>query len=154
MGREVTIGIDVSGTRVAVAAFSHSSGIAISINQRLTAGRQYELIRQCMRDMYAEVGEVQAIGIEQPHFGFPKAAYTHGMSVARAEDASRAQWPYAPIRFFQPTEWRRIAGVGGRATKERVKEFVRDEFGFTPKIIDESDAACVAIAMWVEAFGE
>jgi Holliday junction resolvasome RuvABC endonuclease subunit len=58
------------------------------------------------------------------------------------------------VRFFQPSEWRRIAGVGGRASKERVMEFVGEEFGFTPGSQDEADAACVSIAMWIEAFGE
>ena len=150
---ELTIGIDVSGTRFAIAAF-RPDDTSLAFTQRLTAGRQYELIREAVRDMAAEIGEPNAVAIEQPWFGrFPKSAYIHGMSVARAEDACRAQWRHAPIRFMQPKEWRRLAGVGGGASKERVDEFVRG-FGFMPQDQDSADAACVAIAAWVESFGE
>lgn len=150
---EVVVGIDVSGTRIAFAVYAHPGLITVTETHRLTAGRQYELIREALRSASEEAIEPGFIGIEQPHFGFPKAAYMHGMAVARTEDACRATWRHAPIRFFQPTEWRRIAGVGGRASKERVDEFVRG-FGFAPKTQDEADAACVALAMWVEAFGD
>lgn len=150
---EIVIGIDVSFRRFAIAAYAHPGLVTVTRNVPLTAGRQYELIRQAVKDMAAEVGEPGFVGIEQPHFGFPKAAYKHGMAVARTEDAVRSVWRHAPQRFFQPTEWRRIAGVGGRASKERVAEFVR-EFGFKPVTEDESDAACVALAMWVEAYGD
>lgn len=148
------IGIDVSGTRIAWAVFDYEAEIAECEVYRLTAGRQYELIREGLRDAKGVAPEPAHIGIEQPHFGFPKSAYVHGMAVARCEDACRSLWRHAPMRFFQPKEWRRIAGVGGGASKERVKEFVTDEFGFTPTSQDEADAACVAVAMWVEAFGE
>ena len=112
---ELTVGIDVSGTRIAYAVYAHPGLITVSATHRLTAGRQYELIREALREARGEAGEPGAIGIEQPHFGFPKAAYMHGMSVARTEDACRAVWRHAPVRFFQPSEWRRIAGGGGRA---------------------------------------
>jgi Holliday junction resolvasome RuvABC endonuclease subunit len=150
---EIVIGIDVSFRRFAIAAYAHPGLVTVARNVPLTAGRQYSLIRQAVKDMRDEVGEPGFVGIEQPHFGFPKAAYMHGMAVARTEDAVRSVWRHAPQRFFQPTEWRRIAGVGGRASKERVAEFVRG-FGFKPATEDESDAACIAIAMWVEAFGD
>ncbi|MGB1525955.1 MAG: hypothetical protein ACPG9N_00065 [Miltoncostaeaceae bacterium] len=150
---ELTVGIDVSGTRIAYAVYAHPGLITVSATHRLTAGRQYELIREALREARGEAGEPGAIGIEQPHFGFPKAAYMHGMAVARTEDACRAVWRHAPVRFFQPSEWRRIAGVGGRASKERVMEFVKG-FGFKPKTQDEADAAAVALAMWVEEYGD
>lgn len=150
---EYTIGIDVSGTRIAYAVYSHPGLVTVTDTHRLTAGRQYELILEALKEAREECPEPGFIGIEQPHFGFPKAAYMHGMAVARTEDACRSVWRHAPIRFFQPSEWRRIAGVGGRASKERVNEFVRG-FGFAPKNLDESDAAAVSLAMWVEAFGD
>lgn len=151
---ELAIGIDVSGTRIAVAAFSHPHYVNFAITQRLTAGKQYDLIKHALREMAAEVGEPNIVGIEMPFLGFPKSAFIHGQCVARTEDACRAVWPHAPQRFMQPSEWRKIAGVGGKASKERVAEFVRDEFMFTPKNQDEADAACIAIATWVEAFGD
>jgi len=148
------VGIDVSGTRMAWAVFDYEAELAECQVYRLTAGKQYELICEGLRDAKRITPEPSFIGIEQPHFGFPKAAYIHGMAVARSEDACRALWRQTPVRFFQPTEWRRIAGVGGRASKERVREFVSDEFGFSPQTQDEADAACVAIAMWIEDQGE
>jgi len=145
----VAIGIDVSATRFAIAAYSPGK-IALCFMQRLTAGRQYELIREAVRDMHSEVPEPTAVGIEQPWFGrFPKAAYLHGMSVARAEDACRAQWRHAPIRFYQPKEWRRLSGVGGGASKGAVAEFAV-ELGFLPKNQDEADAALVAAACFFD----
>lgn len=153
MASEITLGIDVSGTRIAYALYSNPGLITQSQTHRLTAGRQYELIREALKEARSEVPEPGFIGIEQPHFGFPRAAYMHGMAVARTEDACRSVFPHAPIRFFQPSEWRRISGVGGRATKERVDEFVRG-FGFAPKTQDEADAAAIALAMWVEACEE
>lgn len=148
------IGIDISGTRLAWAVFDYDGEVAECEVYRLTAGRQFELIREGLRDAKRVAPEPTHIGIEQPHFGFPKSAYIHGMAVGRCEDACRSLWRHAPVRFFQPSEWRRIAGVGGRASKERVMEFVRDEFGFAPHTQDEADAACVSIAMWIEGHGE
>jgi len=148
------VGIDISGTRIAWAVFDYEDEIARCEMTRISAGRQAEQIREALRDAKRVAKEPAWVGIEQPHFGFPRAAYMHGMAVARCEDACRSLWRDAPIRFFQPTEWRKVAGVGGRASKERVKEFVSDEFGFVPGSQDEADAACIAIAMWIEAFGE
>lgn len=149
----IAVGIDVSYRRFAIAAYAHPGALVLTRNVPLTAGRQYELIREAMREFRDEIPEVGFVGIEQPHFGFPKAAYMHGMVVGRTEDAARSVWRHAPQRFFQPSEWRRICGVGGRASKEKVEEFVRG-FGFLPKTQDESDAAAIALAMWVEAYGD
>lgn len=151
---EIAVGIDVSGTRIAVACYSHPGKIKTTCIQRLTAGRQYHLIRECLRQVREEIGDPQAVGIEQPYFGFPKAAYMHGMVVARTEDACRAVWPHTPQRFYQPSEWRKAAGMSGRATKDEVREFVTKQFGFAPANQDEADAAAISVAMWVEAFGE
>ncbi len=148
------VGIDISGTRLAWAVFDYEGEVAECEMYRLTAGKQYQQIREGLRDAKKFAPEPAHIGIEQPHFGFPKSAYIHGMAVGRCEDACRSLWRDTPVRFFQPSEWRRIAGVGGRASKERVMEFVGEEFGFTPGSQDEADAACVSIAMWIEAFGE
>lgn len=148
------IGIDISGTRLAWAVFDYENEIAECEMYRLTAARQADLIKEGLRDARRVAQEPEYIGIEQPHFGFPKAAYMHGMAVARCEDACRSVWRHSVLRFFQPSEWRRIAGVGGRASKERVKQYVTDEFGFTPKSQDEADAAAIAVAMWLEAYGE
>ena len=144
----------MSGTRFAIAAYAHPGLLKFTTTKKLTAGRQYELIRECVLEVAAEVGEPGYVGIEQPFFGFPKSAYMHGMVVARAEDACRAVWRHAPIRFFQPSEWRRACGVGGKATKAEVKEFVTANFGFRPANQDEADAAAVAVAMWIEGFAE
>ncbi len=148
------VGIDISGTRLAWAVFDYENEIAECEMYRLTAARQADLIKDGLRDARRVAPEPEFIGIEQPPIGLPKAADMHGMAGARCEDACRSIWRHAPVRFFQPSEWRRIAGVGGRATKDRVKEFVTDEFGFVPGSQDEADAACIAVAMWVEAFGE
>jgi len=141
-------GIDISPTRIAVAVFG-DDGYRWSETTKLNDGRQYDRIRDALRICELENGEPTDICIEQPALPFVKATFMAGAVCARLEDAIFGIFPHVVIRWMQPSEWRKIAGMSGRASKDEVMEYAK-ESGFTPEDQDQADAGVVALARWNE----
>jgi hypothetical protein len=145
-------GIDISPTRIAIAVFG-DDGHRWSETTTLKGGRQYERIRDALRSCESSNGEPTDICIEQPALPFVKATFMAGAVCARLEDAVFAVFPHAVIRWMQPSEWRKISGLSGRATKDEVKQYA-EECGFQPADQDQADAGIVALARWNEIQGD
>jgi hypothetical protein len=141
-------GIDIQPTRIAIAVYS-GDGYRWSETTRLNTGRQYSLIRDALRAAGKQNGEPTDVCIEQPALPFVKATFNAGAVCARLEDALFGVWPHAVIRWMQPSEWRKIAGMSGRASKDEVASLAT-EIGFTPGDQDQADAGIIALARWNE----
>jgi hypothetical protein len=148
-------GIDISPTRIAVAVYT--TGGKHAKTYPLTNGPgQYTEIRDALIDVARSEwvwGEPTDVCIEQPALPFAKAAFWAGAACARTEDAVLGRWPHVVIRWMQPAEWRKIAGIGGRATKDEVKAWSH-ELGFAPEDQDQADASLIAYARYVELYEE
>lgn len=145
-------GIDVSPTRVALAVY-RPDGYRWSETTSLKDGRQYERLRDALRSCERANGEPSEICIEQPALPFVKATFMAGAVCARLEDAVFGLFPHAVIRWMQPSEWRKIAGMSGRASKDEVMAFAIAA-GFEPEDQDQADAGVVALARWNEILQE
>jgi hypothetical protein len=145
-------GIDVSPTRIAVAVYSED-GTRWARTSALNKGSQYEAVRDALIEASREHGEPTDVCVEQPALPFARAAYMAGAVCARTEDAVLGRWPHVVIRWMQPSEWRRIAGLGGRASKQDVFDWsVMMEFN--PSDQDQADASAIAYARYVELMDE
>lgn len=142
-------GIDVSPTRIAVAVYSEDGTRWSRTNALNTGPSQYDLIRGALIEASRDHSEPTDICIEQPALPFARAAYMAGAVCARTEDAIFARWPHVVIRWMQPSEWRKIAGLGGRASKQDVHAWSLD-MGFSPDDQDQADASAIAYARYVE----
>lgn len=146
-------GIDISPTRIAIAVY-RPDGYRWSETTKLNVnGRQYDRIREALRSCESTNGEPEHICIEQPALPFVKATFMAGAVCARLEDAIFGIFPHAIIRWMQPSEWRKWAGLSGRASKEEVLDFARN-VGFAPADQDQADAGVVALARWNEILQE
>jgi hypothetical protein len=145
-------GIDVSPTRIAVAVYS-PDGTRWARTSPLNEGPQYEAIRDALIAASRENGEPTDVCIEQPALPFARAAYMAGAVCARTQDAVLGRWPHVVIRWMQPSEWRKIAGLGGRASKHDVYEW-SCRMEFDPGDQDQADASAIAYARYVEMVDE
>ena len=141
-------GIDIQPTRIAIAVYG-DDGYRWSETYRLNKGRQYDLLRDALRAAGKQNDEPSDICIEQPALPFVKATFNAGAVCARLEDALFATWPHAVLRWMQPSEWRKIAGLSGRASKEEVAVHAAS-IGFAPMDQDQADAGIIALARWNE----
>lgn len=141
-------GIDISPTRIAIAVYG-DDGYRWAETTRLNDGRQYERIRDALRSCENGNGEPSDICVEQPALPFVKATFMAGAVCARLEDAIFGVFPHAIIRWMQPSEWRKIAGMSGRASKDDVYGFSCG-IGFDPADQDQADASVIAFARWNE----
>ena len=146
-------GIDVSPTRIAIAIYGGDkrwSG-TYALNKD---NDQYTSIRNALIDAVRNANtEPTDICIEQPALPFARAAYMAGAVCARTEDAVLGRWPHVILRWMQPSEWRKIAGAGGRASKDEVMAH-SFELGFDPADQDQADASLIAYARYVEIHEE
>lgn len=144
-----TWGIDVSPTRIAIAVYSESGKRWSSTYSLNRDDDQYGAIRDALVDASKHNNEPTDICIEQPALPFARAAYMAGAVCARTQDAVFGRWPHVILRWMQPTEWRKIAGIGGRATKDEVMAWSIEE-GFEPEDQDQADASAIAYARHTE----
>lgn len=142
-------GVDVSPTRIAIAVFSPSGTRWTRTWPLNTSDDQYKLIRDAFIDASKENAEPTDVCVEQPALPFARAAYMAGAVCARTQDAVFGRWPHVVMRWMQPTEWRKIAGLGGRASKSDVLAWSL-EMGFDPTDQDQADASAIAVARYYE----
>lgn len=148
-------GIDISPRRIAIAVYGE--GVRECDTHPLVNGPgQYEGIREALISMARNTQvalEPTDVCIEQPALPFAKAAFWAGAACGRVEDAVLGRWPHVILRWMQPAEWRKIAGIGGRATKDEVMAWSY-ELGFLPHDQDQADASAIAYARYVELYEE
>lgn len=142
-------GIDVSPKRIAIAVYSESGKRWSGTYPLNHIPDQYTAIRDALLDARKHNEEPTDICIEQPALPFARAAYMAGAVCARTQDAVFGRWPHVIIRWMQPTEWRKIAGIGGRASKDEVMAWSIGA-GFSPDDQDQADASAIAYARHVE----
>jgi len=142
-------GIDISPNRIAVAVYGGNPRHRWSETTNLKDGRQYTRIRDALRSCDVANGEPTDITIEKPALPFINATFMAGAVCARLEDALFNLYPHAIIRWMQPSEWRKIAGLSGRASKEEVM-FYAVQNGYDPADQDQADAGVIALAGWNE----
>ena len=144
-------GIDISPTRIAIAAYGDTNRYANTwkLDHKVELA-QYKGIRDALVSCaYANGGRPEHICIERPAYPFLKAAFSAGMVCGRLEDAIFGRWDDVVVRWMQPAEWRKLAGLSGRATKDEVMAWSFDE-GYDPKDQDQADASAIAFARWNE----
>ncbi len=103
--------------------------------------------------------EIQLVYIEQP--GLPpvsgtKSAYNAGRAVQAVHGEVERRWPWAPIEYLQPSEWRVLAGLKGNASKDQVRraahyealgaDWSEDRCDFLSGSQDAADALLIALA--------
>ncbi|HKY60924.1 MAG TPA: hypothetical protein VJP59_07930 [Gemmatimonadota bacterium] len=92
--------------------------------------------------------EIHYVAIERPALP-PKsgtnAAFNAGRAYQEAISAVRRRWPWAVVDEMQASEWRRLAGLKGNASKSDVF-YLALHHGFGSKYQDAMDAACIALA--------
>ena len=144
-----TWGIDVSPTRIAIAVYSEAGKRWAKTYPLNKTDDQYRAIRDALIDARRSNEEPTDVCVEQPALPFARDAYMAGAVCARTEDAIFGRWPHVILRWMQPSEWRKIAGIGGRASKDEVMAW-SIENGFTPEDQDQADASAIAYARHVE----
>ena len=144
-----TWGIDVSPTRIAIAVYSDGGKRWSQTYPLNKSDDQYGAIRDALLDARKYNDEPTDICIEQPALPFARAAYMAGAVCARTQDAVFGRWPHVILRWMQPSEWRKIAGIGGRASKDEVMAWSFEE-GFAPEDQDQADASAIAYARHIE----
>ncbi len=99
--------------------------------------------------------EIQAVYIEQPWLSpksGTKSAYSAGRAVQATHGEVERRWPWAPVEYLQPAEWRALCGLKGNASKIEVYEHAAAVGG---RLImadgvcqtqDAADALCIAVA--------
>jgi Holliday junction resolvasome RuvABC endonuclease subunit len=103
--------------------------------------------------------EIQAVYIEQPWLSprsGTKSAYNAGRAVQAAQSEVERRWPWAPIEYLQPAEWKLLAGLKGNATKPQIMDqawrvLSLDRGDFMAGVVVEQDAAdalLIAVAGW------
>ncbi len=97
--------------------------------------------------------EVQAVYIEEPISRFPGMAYKEGRAIGCAQAEVERRWPWAPIAYLVPAEWRKLAGLKGNASKAEVwaeARWVLDQHPDMPGLAaqDAADALLIAVAGW------
>lgn len=110
-----------------------------------------------MRNFYD--AEVHYVAIELPALppkSGTKSAFNAGRAYQEAVSAIRRRWPWAVLDEMQPSEWRKLAGLPGNASKGAVMaqawEFITNAEGDISDLAesllsqDAADAACIALA--------
>lgn len=146
-------GIDVSPKRIAIAVYSPAGKRWSETTALNTGDDAYALIREALVSASRANSEPSDICIEQPALPFARAAFMAGAVCARTEDAIFGRWPHAVLRWMQPAEWRKAAGMSGRATKDEVMAW-SIEAGFAPDDQDQADASAIAVARYNEIMDE
>lgn len=109
-------------------------------------------------------GEIHYVAVERPALP-PKSgtnsAFNAGRAYQEAISAVRRRWPWAVVDEMQSSEWRRLAGLSGNASKNAVMLHAVSTLGFvlpgqvrksegltdlTRASQDAADAACIAVA--------
>lgn len=114
-------------------------------------------------------GEVSICFLEQPWLSprsGTKSAYSAGRAVQAAQAEVERRWPWAPIEYLQPAEWKSLAGVNTGMTMDDIYPVARPPYpdlkalkpgiyvracrlGFAPgEHQDAADAGCIAVAGW------
>lgn len=160
MSGPVVVGLDPSPLRLGWGAVLLDEGAAVACGmERLDLpgkGWSDDQAREALRvvdERLSRIGHtVAAVYIEQPALppaSGPKSAFNAGRAVQEVLVAARRRWPHADgPHFLQPSEWRKLAGLNGRATKADIRfaaEWLMSEV-FGPKRQDAADALCVALA--------
>lgn len=154
------LGLDVSPRRMGWALAHLEDGapvacgvVAIDLPDH---GWSPHLLRSGIEDIECGApGEIHYCAVERPALP-PKsgtnAAFNAGRAYQEAISAVRRRWPWAVVDEMQPSEWRKLAGLAGNASKVDVRRHA-DSFGFhvlgTLESIppqDAADAACIALA--------
>lgn len=135
-----TLGLDLStfaidAVRIAPDAVTH---------ERVDLGRG-DILERIRRIIYLmpvrdHWDDVDAIGVERP--AGPSGAW----QVSMAFGAVLQCLPFgAPVYWFWPASWRKLALGSGRASKSEILDFARDLWPECPTQ-DAADAYCVALA--------
>lgn len=163
--RSLLLGLDVSPRRMGWGLVDLVTGEpvacgceAIDLPQHGWSQRQ---VCQALWDIsqrhffYPGNAELQAVYIEMPALppgSGTKGAFNAGRAVQAVSDEVGSLWPWAPVEYLQPAEWRKLAGLKGNASKQDVWEHVFLEIG--PRHLDMGsiseqdacDAICIAVA--------
>lgn len=162
------LGIDVSPRRLGWGLVSLIDGSPVACGMEPIDlpdhGWQHQQIRRAFSEMplgatthCRRAGEIQAIYIEQPWLSprsGTKSAYSAGRAVQAAQAEVERRWPWAPIEYLQPSEWKLLAGLKGNASKEDVFVEALRVRGITaltetPDMTqDAADALLIAVAGW------
>lgn len=67
-----------------------------------------------------EYAEVEAVYVEHPISRFPGMAYDEGRAVGMVHCEVQRRWPHAPVEYLKPSEWKKLAGLKGNASKAEV----------------------------------
>ena len=170
--RSLLLGIDVSPKRMGWGLVDLITGEPVSCGMEPIdlphAGWHHQQVQRAIRnfseiDRYANgklYGEIQAVFIED----------TAGAGKFRQHDAGRAQgmvqaeverrWPWVTVQFLKPSEWKKLAGLKGNASKEEVYlraldlGFGVEQPGDQSRVLewvvpggqDAADAGCIAVA--------
>jgi Holliday junction resolvasome RuvABC endonuclease subunit len=160
--RSVVLGIDCSPLRLGWGIVDLEDGAAIACGmERIDLphkGWSHQQVAAALRAIDTVhtpgVCEVAFIAVEEP--GLPpvsgtKSAYNAGRAVQEAVNACQRRWPHAPICELKPSQWRKLVGLPGNASKADVQmkagllllDVGQDE-GCPAQ--DAADALCVALA--------
>jgi Holliday junction resolvasome RuvABC endonuclease subunit len=107
-----------------------------------------EFIRRALGELRGGwLAGISVVYVEAPHVGASRRiAVDHAMVVGRVLQEAERTFAGAPVELLQPSEWRRLCGLSGGATKAQVMAWSQ-AYGFDPDgMQDAADAACVAVA--------
>jgi Holliday junction resolvasome RuvABC endonuclease subunit len=158
------LGLDVSPKRLgwALARLEDGAPVACGVESiELPANgwdrqRVFDALTVAGTEAWKAVGarEVHYVAIELPALvakSGPKSAFMAGRAYQEAISAVRRRWPWAVVDEMQPSEWRRLAGLKGNASKAEVMALGEGLFdsvfpGPVSMPQDAADAACIALA--------
>jgi Holliday junction resolvasome RuvABC endonuclease subunit len=167
------LGLDVSPKRLGWALARLEDGAPVACGMEaieLPANgwdrmRMREALTVAGTEAWNAVGarEIHYVAIELPALvakSGPKSAFMAGRAYQEAISAARRRWPWAWVDEMQPSEWRRLAGLKGNASKDDVKlraaymgfplpgavEVSVFETNLDKCPQDAADAACIAVA--------
>ena len=161
--RSLLLGIDVSPKRMGWGLVDLITGEPVSCGMEPIdlphAGWHHQQVQRALRrvgdvalwDSDEPRGEIQAVFIED----------TAGAGKFRQHDAGRAQgmvqaeverrWPWVTVQFLKPSEWKKLAGLKGNASKGEVSLHALDllvAVPGSPLVVyqDALDALLIAVA--------
>ncbi len=122
-------------------------------------GWQHEQVAKALRVVAVTAGgmwtieaEIQAVYIEEPISRFPGMAYKEGRAIGCVQAEVERRWPWAPIAYLVPAEWRKLAGLKGNASKTEVWARAAASMSgilHVPDLPqDAADALLIAVAGW------
>lgn len=91
------------------------------------------------------VGEIQAVYVEDTAQAGKYRQHDAGRAQGIVQAEVERRWPWAPVQFLKPSEWKKLAGLKGNAGKHEVYEVaikVHQPVGMQ----DAADALLIAVA--------